>query len=250
MLRGRSWTYRWLYPASSEPPPVSYLPDAWFSSKPEVPEFPPWMPPHWEQSILPVPDLSVIPFSESAWTMVYETWSVASRTSEVQVEARVPFVYPPTETPQFPPWRPPDHPSYFSDDEDVPQLPQPDDWKYIPNRRPWRPIPWLESFYTEEEQPTFPESYENMTRMPLWPKPWIRFPWDGQEDEPRPPLPDLFQPMNLLPPLPPVYMPPETPPYYSDEPGQAELCPPPCLRRPPGTCPPPQERPYSGPSPP
>jgi len=245
MLRGRSWKQRWLYPASSEPPPISDTRE-WLDQPTEVPIFPQWRPPHYEQSTLePVP-IDNVPFVESSWAMVYRLWSPESVSSVIEVEENIIFDWDERKPdPEFPPWRPPDHPSYFSQDEEKPR-PEVDRWVF-PEFPPWRPPQQPESFFNTEDVDVTPDRYQDLPRIPPRPKPWLRFPWKPIEEEPPEPVPDFYQPPHIPPMIRPYYMPESIPPFYEPT-DYPEICPPPCLRRPPGTCPPPPERPYSGPS--
>jgi hypothetical protein len=222
----------------------------WWDSPLKMPQFPPWRPTHYEQSIFePIPDED-IPFVESTWQMVFTTWSVATAASAFDFEEEPLIPLPEFRTmPLYPQWMPPDHPSYYSDEPEVVH-PEVFEYRTLPIWLPWRPIPHLD-YFSDEQEEIFIDKYQNLPRLPVWIPPHIKYVWyPGEEDEPPiEPGWDFIPPMGPLPPPRPYFMPEQWPPEWIDE-KHVDLCPPPCLRRASPTCPPPEERPPAGPTPP
>jgi hypothetical protein len=160
------WYIPWLYPASSEPPPQP-VEIEWWDSPLKMPQFPPWRPTHYEQSIFePIPDED-IPFVESTWQMVFTTWSVATAASAFDFEEEPLIPLPEFRTmPLYPQWMPPDHPSYYSDEPEVVH-PEVFEYRTLPIWLPWRPIPHLD-YFSDEQEEIFIDKYQNLPRLPVW----------------------------------------------------------------------------------
>jgi hypothetical protein len=184
--------------------------------------------------------------------MVFNAWSVATAAAAFDFEEEPLIHVPPPfwSMPQYPKWQPPDQPSYYSEDREP--LPPETAYDTLPIWPAWRPQQHPESFVgsdEEAEEDIFIDKYENLPRLPVWIPPHIKYIRKPDEDIEPPEPPDIWwQPSEYLPPKP-YFMPPSEPPWWVDE-RHPDLCPPPCLRRASPTCPPPEERPLAGPTPP
>jgi hypothetical protein len=165
--------------------------------------------------------------------MVFRTWSVDTYVTSFETEELPDDHFEDNEKPfpEFPPWRPPDHQSYYSDEEEAPH-PEIDS-RVLPIWVPWWPIPHLDYFNDLPEIIT-PDKYESPHEVPVWPILWPHFLWKEKQEIPAPGV-EYVPPMYVPPPPKPYFMPPEIP-FHIDIPNPTALCPPPCLRRPDRKC--------------